>query len=229
MPRLGADGSRAGGPRTRPGPRRAAVHDRAPAPANRPDGGPRPPALRITHARRRAGAPRRARAERGRLGLWKPRELCFLLASSPGLTKAQIGLALWPELDGPRLRNAFHTALRELRRALGDPGRIVYGDGRYALDLYANSGRTWTSSSGPVRARRTPGRRRPRPLQEALARLRRPVPAWRSATPDWALERGADCTARSPGARRPADYWSRPDGRTRRPRCTAARRARAAR
>jgi DNA-binding SARP family transcriptional activator/DNA-binding CsgD family transcriptional regulator len=64
----------------------------------------------------------------------KPRELLLLLASSPGQSKARIGAALWPDLAGPRLRNALHTALRDLRRALGDPGWVVYSDGIYTLD-----------------------------------------------------------------------------------------------
>jgi pentatricopeptide repeat protein len=67
-------------------------------------------------------------------GYAKPRELFFLLATSGGQTKAAAGVALWPELSDERLRNAFHTALRDLRRALGDAGWIVFTDGRYRLD-----------------------------------------------------------------------------------------------
>jgi two-component SAPR family response regulator len=67
-------------------------------------------------------------------GYAKPRELFFLLATSAGQTKAAVGVALWPELTDERLRNAFHTALRDLRRALGDPGWIVFNDGQYRLD-----------------------------------------------------------------------------------------------
>jgi two-component SAPR family response regulator len=67
-------------------------------------------------------------------GYAKPRELFFLLATSAGETKASAGVAVWPELSDERLRNAFHTALRDLRRALGDPGWIVFTDGRYRLD-----------------------------------------------------------------------------------------------
>jgi predicted ATPase/DNA-binding SARP family transcriptional activator len=64
-------------------------------------------------------------------GYAKPRELLFLLASSPPLTRDQLGAALWPDLSHQQLGNALHTALRELRRALGDPGWVVYADGRY--------------------------------------------------------------------------------------------------
>ena len=61
----------------------------------------------------------------------KPRELMFLLASSPPMTKDQIAAALWPDLSRQRLGNALHTALRELRRALGDAGWVRYSDGQY--------------------------------------------------------------------------------------------------
>ena len=67
-------------------------------------------------------------------GYAKPRELLFLLASSPQLTRDQIGSALWPDLSGRQLGNALHTALRELRRALGDAGWVRYADGHYQFD-----------------------------------------------------------------------------------------------
>ena len=67
-------------------------------------------------------------------GYGKPRELLFLLVSSPPLTKSEIGTAIWPDLDPPALRNAFHTALRDLRRALGDPGWITFSAGRYGFE-----------------------------------------------------------------------------------------------
>jgi predicted ATPase/DNA-binding SARP family transcriptional activator len=67
-------------------------------------------------------------------GYAKPRELLFLSASSPPLAREQIGLALWPELAEGKLRNALHSALRQLRRTLGDGGWVGFADGRYALD-----------------------------------------------------------------------------------------------
>ncbi|HEY2307719.1 MAG TPA: hypothetical protein VGI05_17745, partial [Streptosporangiaceae bacterium] len=48
-------------------------------------------------------------------GYAKPRELLCLFASSPPLAREQIGLALWPELTEGQLRNALHSALRQLR------------------------------------------------------------------------------------------------------------------
>ncbi len=70
-------------------------------------------------------------------GYARPRELLFLLVSSPPMTRDQIGATLWPDLSSRRLRNTLHTALRELRRALGDPGWVSYRDGQYRFD------RTW--------------------------------------------------------------------------------------
>jgi predicted ATPase/DNA-binding SARP family transcriptional activator len=67
-------------------------------------------------------------------GYAKPRELLFLLVTSPPLTREQIGAALWPELSRQQLGNALHTALRELRRALGDPTWVVYSGGRYSFN-----------------------------------------------------------------------------------------------
>ena len=72
-------------------------------------------------------------------GYAKPRELFFLLASCGPMTKERIGVTVWPDLDAAQLRGALHTALRDLRRALGGSGWIVYERGRYAL------------ATGPVR------------------------------------------------------------------------------
>jgi predicted ATPase/DNA-binding SARP family transcriptional activator len=67
-------------------------------------------------------------------GYAKPRELLLLLVSFPPQSKDQIGEALWPGLSGKQLRNAFHTALRDLRRALGDPDWVAFTNGRYAIN-----------------------------------------------------------------------------------------------
>jgi predicted ATPase/DNA-binding SARP family transcriptional activator len=64
----------------------------------------------------------------------KPRELLFLLVTSPPRTREQLGAALWPELSRQQLGNALHTALRELRRALGDPEWVLYAGGRYSFN-----------------------------------------------------------------------------------------------
>ncbi|HEY6278069.1 MAG TPA: bacterial transcriptional activator domain-containing protein, partial [Streptosporangiaceae bacterium] len=67
-------------------------------------------------------------------GYAKPRELLFLLATSPPLTREQIGAALWPDQAPQQLGNPLHTALRGVRRALGDAGWVVYADGRYSFN-----------------------------------------------------------------------------------------------
>jgi DNA-binding SARP family transcriptional activator len=63
----------------------------------------------------------------------KPRELLFLLAEVESLDKAEIGLALWPDASPPELRNAFHTTLHHLRRAVG-ADRVSYAARRYRLN-----------------------------------------------------------------------------------------------
>src|ERR1043165_9876527 len=42
--------------------------------------------------------------------------LVFLLCNRNGCTKEQIGAALWPDLDGAKLRNNFHVTRSEERR-----------------------------------------------------------------------------------------------------------------
>ena len=67
-------------------------------------------------------------------GYAKPRELLFLLATSPPMTREQLGAALWPDQPAHQLGNSLHTALRGLRRALGDSGWVLYSDGRYSFN-----------------------------------------------------------------------------------------------
>jgi DNA-binding SARP family transcriptional activator len=67
-------------------------------------------------------------------GYGKPRELLFLLATSPPMTREQIGAALWPDQPAHQLGNSLHTALRGLRRALGDTGWVLYSDRRYSFN-----------------------------------------------------------------------------------------------
>jgi DNA-binding SARP family transcriptional activator len=101
-------------------------------PASRPAAGPEP--LRI----RALGAALVHRTDvlvtAADWGYGKPRELFFLLATSPPMTREQLGGTLWPDQPRDRLGNALHTALRELRRALGDPGWVLYADGRYSFN-----------------------------------------------------------------------------------------------
>ena len=120
----------------------------------------------------------------------KPRELMFLLASSPPMTKDQIAAALWPDLSRQQLGNALHTALRELRRALGDAGWVQYSDGHYRFDRSRPHECDVTAFEDALVAAR-----RARPAQAALPELQRAIAAYGGdfldgmATGEWALVR----------------------------------------
>ena len=123
-------------------------------------------------------------------GYAKPRELLFLLVSSPPMTKEQIGAALWPDLARGQLGNALHTALRELRRALGDPGWVIYADRHYRFDRSRqHECDVNVFEDALVAARRT------RPAESALPDLQRAIAAYGGdfldgmAAGEWALVR----------------------------------------
>jgi predicted ATPase/DNA-binding SARP family transcriptional activator len=125
-------------PSPAPAPAPAPAPTPAPAPAPAPAPTPAAPALRPPLAVRALGT---ATVRVGDVALtaadWsyaKPRELLFLLVASPPQTREQLGAALWPDLRGKQLGNALHTALRELRRALGNPEWVRYAGGRYSFN-----------------------------------------------------------------------------------------------
>ncbi len=62
------------------------------------------------------------------------KELLFYLTAFPTRTKAQIGLALWPQASPAQLRNSLGTTLYHLRRVLGDPQWIVFEDDVYRFN-----------------------------------------------------------------------------------------------
>ncbi|GLH99382.1 tetratricopeptide repeat protein [Phytohabitans aurantiacus] len=64
----------------------------------------------------------------------KPRELFYYLLTRPGATKAEVGLALWPDASAKELRNSFHTGMKHLRRALGGQRWVRFVDGGYLID-----------------------------------------------------------------------------------------------
>ena len=66
------------------------------------------------------------------------KELLFYLVSHSSRTKAQIGLALWPEASPAKLRNSLSTALYHLRHALGDPQWILFEDEAYRCNRELN-------------------------------------------------------------------------------------------
>jgi two-component SAPR family response regulator len=123
-------------------------------------------------------------------GYAKPRELMFLLVSSPPMTKDQIAAALWPDLSRQQLGNALHTALRELRRALGDPGWVLYGNGHYRFDRARPHECDVTEFEDALLAAR-----RARPAEAALPHLQRAIGAYGGdfldgvSAGEWALVR----------------------------------------
>jgi DNA-binding SARP family transcriptional activator len=64
----------------------------------------------------------------------KVKELLFYLLAHPARTKAQIGLALWPDASLKQLRNSLGITLYHLRRALGNPQWIVFEDDLYRFN-----------------------------------------------------------------------------------------------
>jgi len=123
-------------------------------------------------------------------GYAKPRELMFLLVSSPPMTKDQIAAALWPDLSRQQLGNALHTALRELRRAVGDPGWVVYTNGHYRFDRSRPHECDVTEFEDALLAAR-----RARPAEAALPHLQRAIGAYGGdfldgmSAGEWALVR----------------------------------------
>ncbi|MFN8595358.1 MAG: BTAD domain-containing putative transcriptional regulator [Anaerolineae bacterium] len=64
----------------------------------------------------------------------KVKELLFYLISQPPRTKAQLGLALWPDASPAQLRNSLSTTLYHLRRVLGQVDWIVFEDDHYRFN-----------------------------------------------------------------------------------------------
>jgi predicted ATPase/DNA-binding SARP family transcriptional activator len=122
-------------------------------------------------------------------GYSKPRELFFLLCSSPPRTRDQLGMALWPDLAESQLRNALHSALRDMRRALGDKEWVTFTDGRYSF----NGARPHSCDVSDFEAALATARRMPGP--QALPHLQRALAVYRGdfleglAGGEWAEER----------------------------------------
>jgi DNA-binding SARP family transcriptional activator len=60
--------------------------------------------------------------------------LVFFLVNPEGVTKEQVGQALWPDASPAQLRNNFHVTLHRLRKTLGNSEWIVATTDRYAID-----------------------------------------------------------------------------------------------
>ncbi|MFN8470909.1 MAG: BTAD domain-containing putative transcriptional regulator [Anaerolineae bacterium] len=64
----------------------------------------------------------------------KPKELLFYLLLHPKATKEQIGLALWPDASPKQVTGRFHSALHQLRLALGCGDWILLDSGAYSFN-----------------------------------------------------------------------------------------------
>src|SRR5260370_23502524 len=111
------------------------------------------------------------------------------------MTRDELGAALWPDLSHEQLGNALHTALRGLRRALGDPGWVVYSDGRYRFNT------AWEHESDlETFEQALAAARSARPAAAALPDLQRAVAAYRgdflagTAAGEWAQARRDELT-----------------------------------
>ncbi|HSG48608.1 MAG TPA: BTAD domain-containing putative transcriptional regulator [Longimicrobiales bacterium] len=64
----------------------------------------------------------------------RPRDLLvLLLLHPPGLTREQVGEALWPEATPSQLKNSFHVTVHHLRKTLDRPEWIVREGDRYRM------------------------------------------------------------------------------------------------
>ncbi len=93
---------------------------------------PATPTLRVM-----ALGPMRVLQDEQVLGAWpfaRVKELLFYLISQPPRTKAQLGLALWPDASPAQLRNSLSTTLYHLRRVLGGPDWILFDDDEYRFN-----------------------------------------------------------------------------------------------
>ncbi|TVP42490.1 MAG: hypothetical protein EA350_15515 [Gemmatimonadales bacterium] len=70
-------------------------------------------------------------------GAWsyaRPREVLVLLLLNPrGVTRQEIGDAIWPDSTSSQVKNSYHVTLHHLRKRLGDPSLVVLEGERYRL------------------------------------------------------------------------------------------------
>ncbi len=115
--------------------------------------------------------------EEGSWSYARPRELLvFLLLHPRGVTRQEIGEAIWPDATPPQVKNSFHVTLHHLRKRLGDPGWIVLEQERYRLDRAR--GLEWDAElfeAGMRGALRAGGAVDPGLLEGVLARYRGPL------------------------------------------------------
>ena len=135
------------------------------------------------------------------------------------MTREQLGVALWPDQSRERLGNALHTALRELRRALGDPGWVRVR--RRPVRLQRGPGRTTATSRRSSRRWRPPGGPGPprRPCPTCSGRSR---PTAATSWPGWPRANGRRPAGTSWPQLRGGAARDRPAARRGRPASSAA-------
>jgi predicted ATPase/DNA-binding SARP family transcriptional activator len=113
-------------------------------------------------------------------GTWsyvRPRELLLLLLLNPrGVTRQEIGDAIWPDATSAQVKNSYHVTLHHLRKRLGDPAWIVLSGDRYRLAR--ERGIEWDAERFEVEMRsllRAPDAPDPERLERALASYRGPL------------------------------------------------------
>lgn len=129
---------------------------------------PRPaPALRIQTL-----GPFEVQGDAVEEGTWtyaRPRELLlFLLLHPRGVTRGEIGEAIWPDATPPQVKNSFHVTLHHVRKRLGGPGWIRLEGERYLLDRTRNV--AWDAEEFE-REMRAALEERPGPDPERLSRV----------------------------------------------------------
>lgn len=129
----------------------------------------------------------------------KARELFFYLLAQPPASKAQIGLALWPEASPAQLRNEFHRTLYHLRRAIGQPDGVQFNQATYqmnpAVSLWCDV-HEFERQLAAVRPLRRAGGVAPTGREQVIVALEKAASLWRGdfladvVLGDWAITRG---------------------------------------
>ena len=110
-------------------------------------------------------------------GVWsyaRPQELLlFLLLNPRGVTRQEIGEAIWPDATAAQVKNSCHVTLHHLRKRLGDASWVALSGDRYQLDR--ERGIEWDAERFEDEMRsllRNPEAATPDRLEAALARYR---------------------------------------------------------
>lgn len=125
----------------------------------------------------------------------KSKEMLFYLLEHPQTDKAHIGLDLWPDASPAQLRNIFHRALHQLRRALSEPDWITFADGRYAFNRARPFDYDVLTFETHLRQARAEMKSGPTGRTRAIEHLEAALPLWRGdfladmETGEWAIFR----------------------------------------